>query len=150
MNWIWKPFFQLTIDELYAILQLRERVFVVEQNCIYLDCDGLDSKAWHLAAYEEGTLVAYLRAFPPGIKYPECSIGRVVTAPESRKEGYGKKLIKEALKQMEMTFGPQSIRISAQSYLVKFYSDFGFRTVSEEYLEDGIPHTEMLRAASEI
>lgn len=144
MKWLWKKFEDLSVEELYQVLQLRERVFVVEQNCVYLDCDGTDTKAWHLLGYKDHNLVAYLRAFPPNIKYKEASFGRVVTAPEVRKEGYGKELTRTALSNMKNTFGEMPIRISAQAHLEKFYGSFGFKKVSEEYLEDNIPHIEML------
>ena len=147
MNWHWKKFPDLKPLELYQIISLRERVFVVEQNCVYLDCDGLDVGAWHLFGYQDEELVAYLRFLAPGVKYPEASIGRVVTAPEGRKTGFGKELIGQSLKRIQETFGPIPLRISAQAYLEKFYSRFGFVREGMEYLEDGIPHIEMSKQA---
>lgn len=144
MNWLWKKFADLTVEELYQVIQLRERVFVVEQNCVYLDCDGSDKDAWHLLGYQNQNLVAYLRVFPPNFKFKEASFGRVVTAPEVRKSGCGKELTHLAIKNLKNTFGETPIRISAQAYLEKFYGGFGFRSTGKEYLEDGIPHVEML------
>ena len=146
MEWRWKRFNELELIELYSILQLRERVFVVEQACVYLDCDGLDPKAWHLCGYQDDQLHAYLRVFPPNIKYKELSIGRVVTAREVRKSGLGKSLLTQALSKIQETFGESAIRISAQAHLEKFYENFEFRRQGNEYLEDNIPHIEMLRS----
>lgn len=143
MEWKWKRFSELSAEELYALLQLRSRVFVVEQNCIFLDADGRDAEAWHLMGFQKG-LVAYLRAFPPGLRYAEASIGRVVTNPDVRAKGLGKELMKEGLARVAKQFARPAIRISAQSYLEKFYRDFGFEAQGEEYLEDDIPHREML------
>ncbi len=147
IEWRWKNFASLSPDELYDIISLRERVFVVEQNCVYLDCDGIDRNSWHLSGYAGGSLAAYLRVVMPGIKYKEHALGRVVTAPEARGSGYGKDLTREALARVHAQFGASPIRISAQAYLEKFYGSFGFTRQSEEYLEDGIPHIEMLRKA---
>ena len=145
MEWRWKQFEDLTVSELYEVVELRERVFIVEQNCVYLDSDGADRWAWHLMGYSNGKLVAYLRALPQGVKYPDCSIGRIVTAAEVRKTGWGKELVKQGIARIDHQFGRSPIRISAQAYLEKFYSEFAFRRVSENYLEDNIPHLEMLR-----
>ena len=146
MVWRWKQFRDLSLDELYDVIRLRERVFVVEQNCVYLDCDGLDQSAWHLSGYQDGKLAAYLRVLPAGLKYNEISFGRVVTAPEVRKSGCGKELTLQALMHISRTFGKAPIRISAQAYLERFYAGFGFQRQSAEYFEDGIPHIEMLLA----
>ncbi len=134
-------------DELYAVMALRQEVFVVEQRCPYLDADGYDPKASHLwaTAGDSEYPVAYCRIFPAGVKYPEASIGRVVSASSARRTGAGRALMVEALRVMDAA--PMgSVRISAQSYLQRFYEGFGFRVVSEPYLEDDIPHVEMLRA----
>ncbi|MEW6055289.1 MAG: GNAT family N-acetyltransferase [Bdellovibrionota bacterium] len=144
-EWRWKKFEELELKELYEIIRLRERVFVVEQSCAYLDCDGLDPQAWHLAGYKDGILAAYLRVLPKKLKYEEISFGRVVTSPEFRGLGYGKHLTKQALMNIRHTWGEDSIRISAQAYLEKFYASLGFQRQGNEYLEDGIPHIEMLR-----
>lgn len=144
MNWHWKKFEDLTVDELYRAIQLRERVFVVEQKIVYLDCDDKDRKAWHLLGFKDGQLLAYLRAFPPGIKYKEAAFGRVVTAPEGRGLGLGKELTKRAVAHLKATYSGTPIRISAQAYLEKFYGGFGFKRVGENYVEEDIPHLEML------
>lgn len=145
MKWIWKKFGDLTVHELYGAIQLREKIFIIEQACIYLDCDGSDPKAWHLLGYRGDEVVAYTRTFPAGIKYPESSFGRVVTAASERGAGTGKLLMNETIYRMGEQFGLGPIRISAQAYLEKFYSGFGFVNVGEPYLEDDIPHIEMLR-----
>ena len=150
INWKWCPFHQLSLMEFHDAIHLRETVFVLEQNCVYLDVDGKDPHSWHLLGYQENTptpqLVAYLRVVPPGLKYKEHSLGRVVTAPSVRGSGTGRALVKKAIELLTQEFGPHPIRISAQAHLEKFYGSFGFKTVSEEYLEDGIPHVEMFRA----
>lgn len=142
MRWHDKPFATLTVDELYAITALRERVFVVEQNCPYLDADGLDPKCRHLWAEEAGALRAYCRIVPAGAKYAEVAIGRVITAPEARGTGLGKELMRRGIE----ACGPGPIRIGAQAHLEKFYGELGFVRASDLYDEDGIPHIEMLRA----
>jgi ElaA protein len=143
MEWNWKKFGDLSGAEIYEMIRLRERVFVVEQKCFYLDCDGLDPVAWHLFGREAGVLVAYARAFAPGIKYAEASCGRVAIAPEIRGRGLGRELMKEVLARMSEEFGEVPVRISAQSHLREFYASLGFQAVGEDYLEDGIPHLEM-------
>jgi ElaA protein len=133
---------------LYAILKLRQEVFIVEQNCPYLDCDGKDVESYHLLCYDtEQNLVAHSRLLPEGISYKGfVSIGRVVSAESVRGKGFGKLLMQESLHQIKLLFGEVPIKIGAQSYLLKFYSSFGFVSTGEEYLEDGIPHTNMVRA----
>lgn len=143
MDWRWKKFEALTLEELYSILHLRQKVFCVEQKCPYLDIDRDDSKAWHLMGYEKGELLAYLRAFPPGVKYAEMSLGRVVTSFESRGLGYGREVFQRGIALAQQTFGPGPIRIAAQAYLEKFYREAGFERMGEPYLEDDIPHIEM-------
>lgn len=139
-------FKDLTPYELYEILALRIEVFVVEQNCPYQECDGKDLDSWHLMGRnEEGRLWAYTRLLPEGLSYDGyTSIGRVVSSPASRGTGAGRQ---QMIKSIEMTrhlFGPLPIKIGAQSYLLRFYESFGFRSTGEEYLEDGIPHTKMI------
>jgi ElaA protein len=141
LRWHDKAFAELTSTELYEIIALRERVFVVEQTCPYLDADGLDPQSRHLWC-EAGAIAAYLRIVPAGAKYEEISLGRIVTAPEARGSGLGRTLVSRAL----AAVGAVPVRISAQAYLQRFYADFGFHPVGEIYLEDGIPHLEMLRA----
>jgi ElaA protein len=149
IDWQWARFAELRSDELYAALQLREAVFVVEQNCAYPDADGRDPQAWHLLGWlqdiERRRLVAYARVFEPGVRYAEGSIGRVVTAAEVRRSGVGKVLMAEALRRLEMLAPKQPVKLAAQRYLEKFYSSFGFRTVSPPYEEDGIIHVDMIR-----
>lgn len=140
-----KTFKELTAVELYEILNLRQNVFIVEQNCPYLDCDGKDFHAKHLMGRtKDGNLAAYARIIQPGISYKEVSIGRVVTAIAYRKFGFGKLLMAEALKTIESIYGNVPVRICAQSYLLDFYASFGFEA-GESYIEDGIPHHIMLR-----
>ena len=145
MEMRWSRFDDLTNQELYEILALRQRVFIVEQNCAYLDADGLDFQAWHLCCRgEDGKLLAYLRILPEKTRFQEPSIGRVITAPEARGKALGKAIMIEACKMIAREFGGGSIRISAQAYLERFYTGLGFVRVGESYLEDGIPHFEML------
>jgi len=141
LTWYDRTFDDLTARQLYAIVTLRERVFVVEQRCAYLDADGLDRGARHLWAERAGELVAYLRVVPAGAKYAEPSIGRVVTAPEVRGGGLGRELMRRGL----ALAGAAPVRLSAQAHLERFYTELGFVRVSDVYLEDAIPHVEMLR-----
>ncbi len=134
---------ELTKDELYRILELRNEVFVVEQNCSYQDCDGKDVDAYHLLLEENG-LVAYLRILKPGVYYPEYAIGRVLVKEKHRGKKYGKLIMNKGIDYIYKELGASTIRISAQSYLRKFYTSLGFEVVSDEYLEDDIPHLEML------
>ena len=136
----------LTTQELYAIMALRQEVFVVEQNCPYLDADGKDQQSWHLLGYnQQGELLAYTRLLPKGLSYPGyTSIGRVVTAPSARGTGAGKLLMKKSIEMTRFLFGNLPIKIGAQSYLLHFYEGFGFQSTGEQYLEDGIPHTKMV------
>lgn len=147
LAWRHEPWSGLTTDELYRIMVVRQRVFVVEQNCPYLDPDGLDPKATHLWCDDDGgTLtLAYLRIFAPGVRFAEASFGRVVTAPEARRGGLGRALMREAIERLEAAHGPTPVRIGAQKYLERFYGSFGFVRVSDDYLEDGIPHLTMVR-----
>lgn len=140
-----KPFEELTTLELYEMLSLRQKVFVLEQNCSYLDADHKDLKSYHLLGWDNnGNLVAYARIVPPGLSYNEASIGRVLVAQTDRNKGYGIALMREAIHKCEALFG-NNIRISAQSYLIQFYTDLGFAAVGESYLEDDIPHQEMFK-----
>ena len=143
MQWHDKAFSELTVLELYAITALRERVFVVEQNCAYLDADGVDPASRHLWT-DEGVVSkirAYCRIVPAGAKFPEISIGRVITAPEARGTGLGREVMRRGI----AACGAGPIRIGAQAHLEKFYGELGFVRASELYDEDGIPHIEMLR-----
>lgn len=144
--WHYKLFDELTAKELYQIIQLRNEVFVIEQDCIYQDADGKDLKCGHLWATINDEVVAYSRIVPKGISYDnEPSIGRVVSSDKVRGMGLGKQLIEYSIQTIENRLFTSSIRISAQLYLKAFYESFGFEQVSEEYLEDDIPHIEMLR-----
>ena len=145
ITWILKPFAELTPYELYSILQLRNEVFIVEQNCPYPDMDNKDLKSWHLMGFLEDKLMAYSRLLAPGISYSESSIGRIVSSPSARKTGVGKKLVKESIEQIKNLFKTDTIRIGAQLYLKSFYESFGFVQDGEIYLEDNIPHIIMLR-----
>ena len=144
--WHYKKFEELTSLELYKILQLRVEVFVVEQNCLYNECDGKDLKCDHLWCELGGKILAYCRIVPPGVSYVEPSIGRVVSHPEYRDRKLGYELMRHSIQIIENHFETEKIRISAQSYLKHFYEKFGFQQVSEEYLEDNLPHMEMLRS----
>ena len=145
ITWKIKSFSELSTQELYRILKIRQEVFIVEQACYYLDADDYDEKAIHTWAEKDGEILAYSRIFEPGIKYKESSIGRVLTHPNYRKNNLGKILIRFSINAIEARFRTQSIRISAQDYLLRFYSDFGFKDTGKKYLEDDIPHTEMVR-----
>jgi len=144
--WRYEPWSALTADELYRMMILRQRVFVVEQACAYLDADGWDPRAHHLWREDAGAAIACLRVFAPGVKHAEACLGRIVTAPETRRTGLGRALVAEGLARIAAAHGATPVRIGAQLYLAKFYADFGFVRVSDDYLEDGIPHLEMVRA----
>jgi ElaA protein len=149
VEWQWSQFSGLSVDDLYAVVRLREAVFIIEQNCPYPDADGRDPNAWHLLGWKEyeGTrkLAAYARVFEPGVRYKEASIGRVVTAPEARRTGLGKTLMAEALRRIQTLMPGQPVKIAAQRRLEKFYLGLGFTTVSAPYEEDGIIHVDMIR-----
>ena len=140
-------FDQLSIHQLYDLMQLRQEVFVVEQDCVYLDADGKDQVSWHLLGFDEkNQLVAYSRIIPKGHSYPDyVSFGRVATSHSGRGKGYGKILLAETINQCKILFGNTPIKIGAQSYLLSFYESFQFKPVGQEYLEDGIPHISMIR-----
>jgi ElaA protein len=143
--WTWQRFAELGVDDLYDALQLRCRVFVLEQGP-YLDPDGADRWSWHLLGRrDDGALVAYLRVVDPGRKYAEPSIGRVVTAREERGRGLGRRLMAEGIAGCERHWPGHALRISAQAHLERFYGEFGFVRVGADYLEDNIPHVEMTR-----
>ena len=146
-NVVWriKNFADLSTKELYEILKIRQEVFVVEQTCYYLDADGSDEKAIHIWGEIEGKIVGYCRIFQPNIKYKEASIGRVLTRPDFRGQNLGKVLMQIALQTIQNRFKTKAIKISAQDYLLKFYSDLGFVDTAKKYLEDDIPHTEMIK-----
>lgn len=140
-----KSFDKLSLEELYGIIHLREKVFVVEQNAAYQDTDYKDQKSWHVMLKDAERVVAYARVIPQGISYKEASIGRVVSDMEYRKLGLGRKIMEESLKVLQEKYETSSCRISAQTYLVPFYKSYGFKVCSTEYLEDGLPHYEMIK-----
>ena len=140
-----KDFQQLTKTELYDVLQLRSEVFVVEQDCVYQDIDGKDQKALHVLAYKDDNLVAYTRIFKPGDYFKEASIGRVVVKENQRQHKYGYDIMKASISVIENHYKTSEIRISAQTYLKQFYKNLDFKTIGEEYLEDGIPHINMIK-----
>ena len=148
-EWQWLSFKELDVDALYALLARRQQIFVLEQHCLYPDIDALDQHAYHLLGWQvvDGvrTLVAYLRCVAPGVKYPEPSLGRVLTVHAARGRGLGKALLEQGIRHAEQQFPGQRIRISAQQHLERFYRGFGFHATSAPYEEDGIPHVEMLR-----
>lgn len=149
MTWHCVAFDELALTDLYDLMRLRQEVFVVEQDCVYLDADGYDQKARHLLGRDiEGELVACLRLFAPGVKYPEyftdTVIGRVCTAASVRGTGIGQELMWRGIAEVERLWPGCGIRISAQAYLLSFYGKLGFEAVSESYDEDGIPHVEMV------
>ncbi len=141
-----KRFDELSTVELYKILRLRAEVFVVEQDCVYQDIDNKDQKALHVIGYKNDEVVAYTRIFDVGDYFENASIGRVVVAETERQFGYGHDLIKESITAIIDHYKTETIKISAQTYLRKFYTSHGFNQVGEEYLEDGIPHIAMIRA----
>ena len=145
IEWKFKSFEDLTKTELHEMMILRQQVFVVEQDCPYQDADEKDKDSHHLIGYINGVLVAYLRLVKPGISYVEMSFGRIVTAKSHRGTGLGVALMKEGIKQSITLYGTSKNRISAQSHLLPFYQKFGFESTGKEYLEDNIPHTEMIK-----
>ncbi len=142
---ITKSFSELSKNELYQLLQLRSEVFVVEQNCVYQDIDFKDQKAYHVLGFKNDNIVAYTRIFNPGDYFSEASIGRVVVKKEERKYGYGHQILKASIEAITTNFKETTIKISAQTYLKKFYESHGFKQVGEAYLEDNIPHIAMVK-----
>jgi ElaA protein len=145
IRWLLKKFENLTPAELYAILQLRIEVFIVEQNCVFQDADDKDQPSYHLMGWHNSILIAYTRIIPAGAFYKEASIGRVVSSPSVRGTGTGRLLMQESITTLYNLYGKTCIKIGAQLYLKKFYESFGFEQVSDVYLEDGIEHIYMLK-----
>lgn len=145
LTWRWCRFEELSGNDVYEVLRLRQRVFVVEQKCAYLDADGRDRQAHHLLGEREGVLCAYARVFAPGEERAYASIGRVLTDPDRRRSGYGLALMSEAIRRAELLAPRAPIKVAAQAYLRKFYGALGFEPISAEYLEDDIPHVDMMR-----
>jgi len=146
INFLVKSFNDLSTTELYKILRLRAEVFVVEQDCVYQDVDDKDQKALHIIGLKNGEIIAYTRIFDSGLYFEEASIGRVVVSASERKFGYGHDLMKASIKAINEHFKKNTIKISAQTYLKKFYESHGFKQTGQDYLEDGIPHIAMLRS----
>jgi ElaA protein len=147
IRWSCKKFHELSPEEIYQILRLRSEVFVVEQNCVFLDQDNKDQHCWHYMGHANGLLVAYVRLLPAGLAFKEVSIGRVVTSPSARRKGFGRSLMENAITEAWRLFGRQDIRIGAQCYLEDFYASLGFKPEGDTYLEDDILHIEMLLTA---
>jgi ElaA protein len=145
ITWQHTAYETLTVPQLYAVLQLRSDVFVMEQNCPYQDMDGFDAQAVHVMGWAGASLVAYARCFPAGVKFAEASIGRVITSAALRGTGAGPVLMLQAINCVQQQWGAQPIRIGAQAHLAKFYGKLGFMVAGAPYIEDGIPHIEMLR-----
>ncbi|QUH30898.1 GNAT family N-acetyltransferase [Vallitalea guaymasensis] len=139
-----KHFAELNTEEIYEILKLRNQVFVVEQKCIYQDCDDKDKIAYHLLGIEDGKIVAYLRILQKGVSYNEISIGRVLTDIDYRGRGLAREIMIKAIYFIKNNLKEKEIKISAQKYLTDFYKSLGFVINSNVYLEDGIPHVEMI------
>ena len=146
MTWKTLTFNDLTLEQLYQIMVVRQTVFVVEQNCPYLDADDNDQDCFHVLGYDENeNLIAYSRIVPKGISYPNAvAMGRILTTEKGRGKGIGKTLVQFSIDETRRIFDTNKIVISAQCYLIRFYENFGFKTVGEEYLEDDIPHIKMV------
>lgn len=145
MIWKIKRFKDLTVEELYKILRLRSSVFIVEQECIYQDCDEKDLQAYHLFCIDNNKLIVTLRIIDKGVSYDEVSIGRVAVDKEYRRNNLGRKSMEKAISFIKETYGETDVRISAQVYIKDFYKSLGFKEISQEYLEDNIPHIEMIK-----
>ncbi|WP_300463812.1 GNAT family N-acetyltransferase [Desulfobacula sp.] len=148
IQWISKPFSRLGVGELYEVLKLRVDVFVVEQNCPYPELDGKDShpQTLHFMGWNkaDGTLAAYLRILPPGLKFKQVTIGRFVVAKAFRRQRIGNSMLERALDRIKDAWPSETVKISAQVYLKNFYESHGFEAISERYVEDGIPHIDMI------
>ena len=145
VTWQWYAFDQFTTKQLYAVLAARQAIFIVEQDCAYQDLDGLDADAQHLVAWSGEEVAGYLRLLAPGARFGEPSLGRIITTPIARGTGLGRELVAKGIERAGEMYPAQPIRISAQAHLSKFYGSFGFVVASEQYLEDDIPHVDMLR-----
>lgn len=140
-----KSFDELSLAELYSLLQLRSEVFVVEQDCVYQDIDGKDDRALHVLGFDNGKLVAYTRCFAPGIYFDEAAIGRVVVKKSARGKAFAHTILKASIEAVRTRYEAGTIKLSAQTYLTKFYEAHGFGQIGEGYLEDGIPHIAMVK-----
>lgn len=149
ITWFSKPFTEMSAHEMHRILMLRQDVFVIEQNCIYPDIDPKDDDALHVFCRDQsGAILAYARLVPPGLKFAEPAVGRVVVARHARATGLGVLLMERVLEDAQKLYPGMGNRISAQAHLKRFYSQFGYEQVSDEYDEDGIPHIEMLLSST--
>lgn len=144
MNWNVKKFEELKCEEIYKILQIRNKIFIVEQKCVYQDCDGKDKKSYHLYLEDKGEVISYSRILLRKVSYNEVSIGRVLVNKNYRGTGIARKMMIEAINFIEKNLGEKEIKIQAQCYLIDFYKSLGFKEISNEYLEDNIPHIDML------
>jgi ElaA protein len=146
IDWQWCELHELAAPQWYAVMAARSAVFVVEQTCAYQDLDGWDLRATHLIGWQGADVAAYLRCFAPGVKYPEASLGRILTTHAFRNSGLGRELVERGLQRIDREYRGVATRIGAQSRLERFYVSLGFVVASEPYMEDGIPHVEMVRA----
>lgn len=146
IDWHFAAFGELTPRQIHDVYRLRVQVFIVEQNCVFQDVDGVDPQCFHLLGYSSGDLVAYARLLPAGVKFDEPSIGRVITAPSVRRTGLGRVLMREAMMRARELWPGQPLRIGAQAHLERFYNEFGFTKSGDPYDEDGIIHIEMHNA----
>ncbi len=143
ITWKTYAFDDLSNRQLYTMLQLRQEIFVVEQNCVYMDLDGLDQQSIHILCWQGETLLAGLRCLPPGLSYTQSSLGRIVAAPAARGKNLGRELVERGIAYNLRVWPKSDIRIGAQAYLKKFYTSLGFSTDGEPYMEDGIEHIHM-------
>jgi ElaA protein len=144
LNWQLKKFDELKCEELYKIIKIRNEVFVVEQECVYQDCDGKDENSYHLYLEEDSEIISYLRILKKGVSYKEVSIGRVLVNKNYRGKGIAREIMLKAIDFIRQNLNETVIKIQAQAYLVNFYGSLGFKEISNEYLEDNIPHVDML------
>jgi ElaA protein len=149
LNWELKKFEELKVEEIYEILKIRNEVFIVEQQCAYQDCDGKDENSYHLYIQDNSKIIAYLRILKKGVSYDEISIGRVLVHKNYRGKGISREMMLKAINFIELNLNEKEIKIQAQSYLVNFYKSLGFKETSNEYLEDNIPHINMLYKKTE-
>jgi len=145
LHWQWRRYADLSPHEIYAVFAARQAVFIVEQNCPYLDMDGKDLDALHLIAWSGQDVAAYLRVIAPGVSFPEPSLGRIITTRIARGGGLGRELVARGLEKINELYPTLPTRIGAQAHLREFYGSLGFVQASEPYDEDGIPHIQMLR-----
>ena len=147
IDWRWCKFDELNVHDLYQMLALRQRIFVIEQQCVYLDADGIDQRTEHLTGYDGDELVACLRLLPPHVRGPEAAIGRVAVHRRYRRQRLGHELMRLAVQRVDEVHKGVAIHLAAQAHLARFYASFNFEAVSEIYDEDGINHVDMRRAA---